>query len=67
MYRYASCVGGVTELCEEIESSEDKPIEFLGYQLNSSTAETALNAMFGLEIIFFLVAIGLLFFYNRLK
>lgn len=53
--RYASCVGGVDELCKELlpdESSQEKTVTFLGYQLDQSGTEKALNAMFGLEIAF---------------
>jgi len=49
--RYASCVGGYTELCDEQTISESY-VEFLGYHLNSQQTENALNAMFGLEIAF---------------
>lgn len=69
--RYASCVGGVNELCEEVsmaaaaaasgEISGPKSTEFLGYKLNRDQTETALNALFGLEITFFLLAIIALF------
>merc|ERR1739838_116574 len=56
--RYASCVGGVDNLCDELMLNEDdkevepKTVEFLGYQLDKPSTEAALNAMFGLEISF---------------
>jgi len=51
--RYASCVGGYTELCEEQQTITENYVEFLGYSLNYQQTENALNAMFGLEIAFF--------------